>query len=49
MCPETATYGVPTRSVTPNEKGEYIFSFDLKDGLYTLGIVPEQSDFMTIY
>jgi hypothetical protein len=29
-------------------KGDYMFSFDLKDGLYTLGIVPKQRDFLTI-
>jgi hypothetical protein len=29
-------------------KGDYMFSFDLKDGFYALGIVPELRDFLTI-
>jgi hypothetical protein len=29
-------------------KGDYMFSFDLKDGFYATGIVPEQSDFLTV-
>jgi hypothetical protein len=29
-------------------KGDYIFSFDLKDGFYALGIVPQQRDFLTL-
>jgi hypothetical protein len=29
-------------------KGDYMFSFDLKDGFFVLGIVPEQRDFLTV-
>jgi hypothetical protein len=29
-------------------KGDYMFSFDLKDGFYALGIVPEQREFLTV-
>jgi hypothetical protein len=29
-------------------KGDYMFSFDDKDGFYALGIVPEQRDFLTV-
>jgi hypothetical protein len=29
-------------------KGNYMFSFDLKDEFYALGIVPEQIDFLTV-
>jgi hypothetical protein len=46
--PETATYGVTARSSTHNEKGDYIFSFGLKDGFYALGIVSEQRDFLNV-
>jgi hypothetical protein len=29
-------------------KGDYMFSFDLKDVFYALGIVPEQRDFLAV-
>jgi hypothetical protein len=29
-------------------KGDYMFSFDVKDGFYTLGIVLEQRDCLTV-
>jgi hypothetical protein len=29
-------------------KVDYMFSFDLKDGFYALGIVPEQRDFLIV-
>jgi DUF438 domain-containing protein len=29
-------------------KGDYMFSFDLKDGFNALGTVPEHRDFLTI-
>jgi hypothetical protein len=29
-------------------KGDYMFSFDLKDGFYALGIVPKHRDFLTV-
>jgi hypothetical protein len=31
-----------------SRKGAYIFSFDLKDGIYALGIVPQQRDFLIV-
>jgi hypothetical protein len=29
-------------------KGDYMFSFDMKDDFYALGIVREQRDFLTV-
>jgi hypothetical protein len=30
-------------------KGDYMFSFDLEDGFYAMGIVPTQRDFLIIH
>jgi hypothetical protein len=49
MRKKAATYGIPGRSSTPNEKGVFMFSIDPKDRFYSLGIVIEQREFLTIY